>query len=346
MRTCERLLGTPGKTPDALPQPRTKPFAGFVRGSVELAERLVEAGWNPIRNPDDLAPTMLEAYPGATWRKLVAQPLPHKATRAGIAAREALLRGLGLVFSRAPASHDELDAALCAWLGWQLRRVQAAVVVTVGTPCFDRSGRLREGVILDVAAGCAQVSLRSHDDPNRAAAAPPPTHSKSPGARARSETASAILPDGLEADWIYFASPSKANRWETAELALTEEVLWRTAYNSAGRLCANVGNVRVGDLVLLAYSAGSARCDAIGTFRVMPPADPVTGASALNRISDPVLADRLTGSQYPVDPVVGAHTGFLVETVWAPAQSETPQVTRPVGNNAIWRASPAWAKHR
>jgi hypothetical protein len=140
---------------------------------------------------------------------------------------------------------------------------------------------------------------------------------------------------------VFFATPSKANRWETAELALTEEVLWRKAYNSIGSLCSNVGNVRVGDLMLLAYSAGSGRCDAIGTFRVMPPGDPVPGASALNRVSDSVLGERLAASGYPVDPVVGAHTGFLVETVWVPGPSELVQVTRPAGNNAIWRASPS-----
>ena len=31
LRQCERTLATPGKTPDVLPTPGTKPFAGFVR---------------------------------------------------------------------------------------------------------------------------------------------------------------------------------------------------------------------------------------------------------------------------------------------------------------------------
>jgi hypothetical protein len=335
LRHCERLLGTPGKTPDVAPRPGTRPFAGYVAGSVALASRLVAAGWEPLEAPtENGTATLLEAYPGAAWPKLVNGKLPHKTTREGLRAREAVLTGHGLRFSRPPATHDEADAALCAWLGWQLRRHGAGAVRLVGTPCFHSAGRLREGVILDVQPAEQRIGVRRGDEPRRGSA---------PAAAARrdgeaSDGAVVVLPPGVSADWIYFANPTKADRLETAELALTEEVLWRKVHNSAGGLCSNVGRVRVGDVILLAYSSGAGQAQAIGTFRVMEPTAPVGRAPALEQITDAKLSERLARSGYAVDPVLGVQTGFLVETLWA-GTGEDVAVTRPAGNNAIWRAA-------
>lgn len=339
LRNCERVLGTPGKTPDSVPRAGTRPFAGYIAGSVRLASRLVADGWTPVTaaTPVESA-TLLEAYPGASWRKLVNGPLPHKTTHAGLRARESVLRALGLSFSRPPASHDELDAALCAWIGWR-SRTSAGTASTVGTPCFELGGHLREGVIVDVPEGVARIAATSEGctaDARRSSASRPRDSIASP----RSTGGAAVLPNGIEADWVYFANPTKADRSETAELALTEEILWRKAHNSAGRLCANVGNVAVGDVILLAYSEGAGHCSAIGTFKVMEPVNPVPGAAALNRFSDEKLSARLAESQYAVDQRLGVHTGFLVETLWVPAQGEAVSVVRPAGNNAIWRAVP------
>jgi hypothetical protein len=86
MRDCERRLGTPGKTPDDLPVARSKPFAGYIRGSVELAEALVANGWAPFMQGKSLTQaTMLEAYPGGTWTLLAGEKMPHK--RTGVPAR-------------------------------------------------------------------------------------------------------------------------------------------------------------------------------------------------------------------------------------------------------------------
>ncbi|GHG88590.1 hypothetical protein [Comamonas sp. JC664] len=47
-------------------------------------------------------------------------------------------------------THDPLDAALCAWLGW-LTRTAPEHVTAVGAPLSrDAAGWLREGRILDV----------------------------------------------------------------------------------------------------------------------------------------------------------------------------------------------------
>ncbi|WP_233614177.1 MULTISPECIES: hypothetical protein [Corallococcus] len=47
-------------------------------------------------------------------------------------------------------THDQLDAALCAWLGW-LTRTRPGDVIAVGLPLTrDADGTLREGRILDL----------------------------------------------------------------------------------------------------------------------------------------------------------------------------------------------------
>ncbi len=85
LRECERVLATAGKTPDVLPLPGTRPYAGFVRGSVELAMQLNADGWAPAADGVDAASaTMLEAYPGCSWRALSGARLPRKTTGGGV----------------------------------------------------------------------------------------------------------------------------------------------------------------------------------------------------------------------------------------------------------------------
>jgi hypothetical protein len=150
MRDCERLLGAPGKTPDHLPIPGSRPFAGYVRGSIELARALIASGWTPAGESAPLATaTMLEAFPGASWTVLAGMRLPHKATASGIIARATLLEEHGIAFAARPRTHDQLDAALCAFLGWTLRR-NATAVAAIGRYCSDPRGEPREGVIVQI----------------------------------------------------------------------------------------------------------------------------------------------------------------------------------------------------
>lgn len=148
MRLCERALGAPRKIPDVAPSPGFKPFAGFVRGSVELADALARTGWFPASSTATLATaTMLEAYPGGTWKQLAGRRLPRNTTKDGLRSRAELLDANGLSFARASQTHDELDAALCAWLGWALRS-HPHRVTAIGAHCIPSSGDMREGVIL------------------------------------------------------------------------------------------------------------------------------------------------------------------------------------------------------
>ena len=326
LRQCERLLGAAGKTPDSPPTPGSRPFAGYVRGSVDLAEALLHAGWIPATDATSLASaTMLEAYPGGTWKLFAGGALPHKTTSAGQSARASLLAANGLSFAQRPTNHDQMDAALCAWLGWRLAKSPSSVVA-VGDFSSRSSGRMREGVILQVGG----TGLRSAASPGPGSPRTIPTSSRSP------PTKRATLPPGVAADWLYFATDSRANQWETADLALKEGIICRPARNSIRALVANVAHVQPGDLVLLAYGVNPGQYEAIGTFEVSGPTNLVSGTSAVQRIGNGPLAQRLAYN-YEVDPVEKVHTGFLVEPVWTPNTGTTVSVVRPAGNNTIWR---------
>lgn len=155
VREAERLLRAPGRTPDVLPEPGP-PFHGFMRGGVLLfsALRAFHGAGLPLLDvdtPDVRRARLFEAFPGATWRALAVDKLGAKASPEGRARRKALLEAEGLRFPAGELpSHDALDAALCAWLGW-LTRSAPERVRAVGTPAWaDADGWLREGRILDV----------------------------------------------------------------------------------------------------------------------------------------------------------------------------------------------------
>jgi len=153
VREAERLLRAPGRTPDVLPEPG-RPFTGFVRGSVLLFAALRARGGHPMLDADTPAleeARLFEAFPGATWRALAVEKLGAKASREGRERRRAVLEARGLRFpSGMLPTHDQLDAALCAWLGWLTRKAPEHVIA-VGAPLtMDAQGWLREGRILDL----------------------------------------------------------------------------------------------------------------------------------------------------------------------------------------------------
>lgn len=153
VREAERLLRAPGRTPDVLPMPG-QPFCGFVRGSVLLFAALRRLGALEMLDVDTPALSrarLFEAFPGATWRQLPVEKLWKKASPEGRAARRELLEARGLSFSSGELpTHDQLDAALCAWLGW-LTRTAPKRIHALGTPLsMDSEGWLREGRIMNL----------------------------------------------------------------------------------------------------------------------------------------------------------------------------------------------------
>lgn len=156
-RTCERILGTPGRTPCQLPPAKEgEPFQGYIRSSVDLFASLVKttppsrlAGFNGISLGEA---NLFEVFPGAEWVVLAGKALPAKATAAGREARRRLFAALGVKLSEASLpTADQHDALVGAYLAWCVHHKPESVE-PVGIEPFLASNELREGFILHATA--------------------------------------------------------------------------------------------------------------------------------------------------------------------------------------------------
>lgn len=156
MRVCERKLGAAGKSPYEF-RPIGKLYAGFVRGSVKLFYSLHKSSefrLYQIRNVDRRQINLIEVYPGAAWRVL-SQSLAKKTKLEGRMQRRNLLMERGLVLPlqytiERPPSHDELDAAIAAYIAYLFYNGKTE---DFGDKPYEDAGRgiLREGIIVQPA---------------------------------------------------------------------------------------------------------------------------------------------------------------------------------------------------
>jgi hypothetical protein len=139
-----------------MPEPGAFPFAGYVSSSVEFFEGLVAQN-DPVfilADLDGVVPekaTLFEAYPGAAWKVLCAEALEPKTKARGRNQRAALLQEMGLHLPLGNPTHDQLDATLCALLGWRFFAPAPNCRVTMfGSRGVyrDTNGVLREGRML------------------------------------------------------------------------------------------------------------------------------------------------------------------------------------------------------
>jgi len=154
MRSCERILGTPGRTPSTLPpaEETGAPFQGYIRSSIDLFAGLVGvdprrtlAGFNGVGN---LAADLWEVFPGAEWVVLAKRQLPLKTTAAGRQVRRTLFEALQVAFpTPAIPTADQNDALVGAYLAWCLHNRPSSVEL-VGVAPATADGEIREGFIL------------------------------------------------------------------------------------------------------------------------------------------------------------------------------------------------------
>jgi len=151
--TCERRLGTAGKSPFAF-RPIGQPYAGFVQGSVKLFHSLNKSQRFQLYGLKNakVDTNLIEVYPGAAWPVIAGHRLQKKKLLVGRQSRYELLMRIGIKFSskytiEVPPTHDQLDAAIAAYI---------AYLFTMGntTECGqnpfedERLGILREGFIV------------------------------------------------------------------------------------------------------------------------------------------------------------------------------------------------------
>lgn len=147
LRACERACGAAGKTPDTLPL-LGKPFAGFVRSSVELFGALSAAEF--LVSPSQFIGGISEVYPGDIWYRLVGRTIPKKSTHEGRRARKLILQALGLIGLPELPTHDQNDACISALMAAAADgKVGGVCVHGIGLPLArDPVGTLREGPIV------------------------------------------------------------------------------------------------------------------------------------------------------------------------------------------------------
>jgi hypothetical protein len=348
-RDAEHELRAPGRTPWFLPEVGARPFAGYIRGSVLFhlslfqSERVQFVGM--AANVSDHPVSLLEAYPGAAWRVLAGGRLPSKATAAGTQARRQLLSDCGLLLQGAQRlTHDQLDAALCAYLGhlwtWNEQSVRF-----VGTPVScDNARQLREG----------QIVQPCHIAPNwpKQDFLLKPQKPQSPR-----KTAQAIAPavprerppapHGLpQHDWVYFAGPGGAEAADTVELAAEENVIHRTVFaaREVPTRIPHVAELLPGQTLLLCYRSNR-NYDAMMSCTIDEPDLPLEFQGRPFPAFESVptghgLGVRLTALQYKVDPQIGQHTVLCVDAIALPDPFE---VLRPGGMQAIYRWADVFA---
>lgn len=154
MRTCERILGTPGRTPDTLPPAEEigVPFQGYIRSSIDLFAGLLAAtpAWPlaGLNGVDSFEAGLWEVFPGAEWVVLAKRRLPLKTTAPGREARRKLFETLHVTFpSAALPTADQNDALVGAYLAWCVHNRSSSVEL-VGRAPYATGGEIREGFIL------------------------------------------------------------------------------------------------------------------------------------------------------------------------------------------------------
>jgi hypothetical protein len=307
------------------PQPQAHPFAGYIRSSVLFFQAL--RGVHGIRLCDlGERPNLFEAYPGHAWRILAGGALPSKATQAGRRARVSLLTHAGCALPDPNIdlpTHDQLDAAVCAFLGSRHPAMNLA-----GEPCREEDGRLREGRILTAGA-----RLDGWIIPHNA----PVPGGQPAAANAAGEHAAVAELGG--AHWIYFATAAMAAHDATLAFACAMQILWRPPFNQHGNFIANVQHVQPGQRVLLVYGGNGVPYTALGLFQVDVPDAPVEGAPALGWVTDPELVEALAEAGYHVQGG-GQHAAFHVSYL----EAALPDFDLPrLNQNALVRADQVWA---
>ena len=144
LRDCEKQCGAVGKTPDVMPM-AGKPFAGFIRSSIELFSAFDKAGI--VVGPSDFLGGVSEVYPGNLWTRLARGRLPKKSCNDGRGARKLILEALGVVGLPDSPTHDENDACISALIGAAAdSKIRGVNVSGIGLPLVrEQSGTMREG---------------------------------------------------------------------------------------------------------------------------------------------------------------------------------------------------------
>lgn len=142
------------------------------------------------------------------------------------------------------------------------------------------------------------------------------------------------VPDLERLRWVYFATPTKANRSDTYELAYSRGVVCCNAKNAAGSLKPNVKRLRPGDLMLLVYGKDGEYEPQLYLTVEPPTKTPIADTDVLHELANE-LTPILEGAGYTPDPSLDVFTGFRV-TPCSDWKGQIPEKLRkPSGQNFL-----------
>jgi hypothetical protein len=99
-------------------------------------------------------------------------------------------------------------------------------------------------------------------------------------------------------NWIYFATANKASLASTLETVINAQFLWRSASNKNGARIANVGSIKEGDHIVVAWRHSGVMRTAYLRCKVAAPFSPLAPGLVIDKLSDPD-ARVLISAGYP-----------------------------------------------
>ena len=103
------------------------------------------------------------------------------------------------------------------------------------------------------------------------------------------------------AQWVYFAGEALAGQEDTIDFAMRNNVIYRPSRSASGNLIANVGRLRPGDTLLLAYRQGLPHVARISA-RIAQVDYPVRGTAVVEEVGPPHSQMFLDAGYLPIGP--------------------------------------------
>ena len=131
-------------------------------------------------------------------------------------------------------------------------------------------------------------------------------------------------------NWIYFATAKKASLPSTIETIINVQFLWRSALNERGAEIANVGRIKEGDHIIVAWRHSGVIRTAYLNCTVAAPFSPVAPGLVIDKLTGPD-GQMLIAAGYPMNSA-GAVEGIRLDEI---RECYFQVQGRYAGNNAI-----------
>ena len=113
--------------------------------------------------------------------------------------------------------------------------------------------------------------------------------------------------------WIYFATENKASLASTLETVINQQFLWRSAFKKNGALIPNIGSIKEGDSIVVAWRHSGIVRTAYLRCKVAAPFSPLASGLVIDKVAGPDAA-VLCSVGYPTN-LAGAVEGLRLSEI-------------------------------